>query len=134
MIYTFRARWAEQFSKGRVVLAGDALHLMPPFLGQGLNSGFRDAAALSWRLPLMLSGVARPETMLRSYQEERLEHVRDITLHCIKLGSVVCETDPLKAKQIHADLRQSREREKQNVTDLQPPSTFTTLALGRLAS
>lgn len=82
---------------------------MPPFLGQGLNSGFRDAAALAWRLPLMLSGVASPEAMLRSYQEERLEHVRSITLHCIKLGEVVCETDPEKAMAIHTELRRNRE-------------------------
>lgn len=82
---------------------------MPPFLGQGLNSGFRDAAALAWRLPLMLSGVANPEPLLRSYQEERLEHVRNITLHCIKLGEVVCQTDPEMAKVIHAELRRNRE-------------------------
>lgn len=57
----------------------------------------------------MLSGVAKPDAMLRSYQEERLEHVRNITLHCIRLGEVVCQTDPEKAKAIHAELRRNRE-------------------------
>lgn len=82
---------------------------MPPFLGQGLNSGFRDAAALAWRLPLMLNGTAGPETMLRTYQEERLDHVRNITLECIRLGEVVCQRDPEMAKAIHAALRENRE-------------------------
>lgn len=65
---------------GRVLLAGDALHLMPPFMGQGLNSGLRDAGALAWRLPLMLSGVAKPEALLNSYGKERLEHVQWLTV------------------------------------------------------
>ena len=79
VIYTFNARWANEFYKGRVILAGDALHLMPPFIGQGLNSGFRDAGALSWRLPLILRGIADPQAMLQSYQEERLSHVQQLT-------------------------------------------------------
>lgn len=80
MIYTFRARWANEFFKNRVTLAGDALHLMPPFIGQGLNSGFRDAAALAWRLPLILSGIAKPDGLLLSYQNERLHHIRYLTV------------------------------------------------------
>lgn len=70
----------DNFVKGRVTLAGDALHQMPPFMGQGLNSGFRDAAALAWRLPLILSGVANADAVLRSYQEERLDHVSRLTV------------------------------------------------------
>ncbi len=80
VIYTFNARWANEFHKGRVTLAGDALHLMPPFIGQGLNSGFRDAAALAWRLPLILSGLAEREALLQSYQNERLDHIRKLTV------------------------------------------------------
>lgn len=56
----------------------------------------------------MLSGVASSDALLSSYQEERLEHVREITLRCIKLGEVVCETDPFKAKAIHSELRRNR--------------------------
>jgi 2-polyprenyl-6-methoxyphenol hydroxylase-like FAD-dependent oxidoreductase len=62
------------------MLAGDAFHLMPPFIGQGLNSGFRDAAALAWRLPLLVSGVCSSQNILQSYHSERLEHVRKLTV------------------------------------------------------
>jgi 2-polyprenyl-6-methoxyphenol hydroxylase-like FAD-dependent oxidoreductase len=53
---------------------------MPPFIGQGLNSGFRDAAALGWRLPLLLNGLAKDEKLLASYQSERLDHVVKLTV------------------------------------------------------
>jgi 2-polyprenyl-6-methoxyphenol hydroxylase-like FAD-dependent oxidoreductase len=62
------------------MLAGDAFHLMPPFIGQGLNSGFRDAAALAWRLPLLVSGVCSSQSLLQSYHSERLDHVRKLTV------------------------------------------------------
>ena len=61
-------------------IAGDALHLMPPFIGQGLNSGFRDAGALAWRLPMLLQGEWSSAALLKSYQTERLEHVRKLTV------------------------------------------------------
>lgn len=83
VIYTFNARWANEFYKDRVALAGDALHLMPPFIGQGLNSGFRDAAALAWRLPLMISELGDPRTLLKTYQTERMEHLRKLTVRWI---------------------------------------------------
>ncbi|BEI84608.1 hypothetical protein CcaverHIS002_0500090 [Cutaneotrichosporon cavernicola] len=105
VIYTFKARWANEFFKDRVTLAGDALHQMPPFIGQGMNSGFRDAGALAWRLPLMLSGAADPTKLFQSYQEERLPHVRTLTEYCIDLGGVICETDPVKSKESHDALR-----------------------------
>ena len=62
------------------MLAGDAVHLMPPFIGQGLSSGFWDAGALAWRLPLILSGMADPDKLLMAYQIERLDHVRKLTV------------------------------------------------------
>ncbi|BEJ16608.1 hypothetical protein CspHIS471_0600090 [Cutaneotrichosporon sp. HIS471] len=116
VIYTFKARWANEFFKDRVTLAGDALHQMPPFIGQGMNSGFRDAGALAWRLPLMLSGAADPTKLFQSYQEERLSHVRTLTVSylttsligkefCIDLGGIICETNPIKSKESHAALR-----------------------------
>ena len=72
--YTFRARTAGRWRSGRVFLLGDAAHEMPPFIGQGLGSGLRDAHNLAWKLDLVLRGVA-PERLLDTYQAERLPHV-----------------------------------------------------------
>ncbi|TLD14346.1 uncharacterized protein PgNI_05119 [Pyricularia grisea] len=103
-LYTFRARWAGEWRKGRVFLAGDACHQMPPFLGQGMNSGLRDATALAWRLRLALDGKAS-EFLLDSYSTERLAHVRAIINHSVLLGKVICETDEAKAAAYAKDLR-----------------------------
>ncbi|KAK9896748.1 FAD/NAD(P)-binding domain-containing protein [Cystobasidium minutum MCA 4210] len=105
VIYTFKARWANEFYKERVLLAGDALHLMPPFIGQGLNSGIRDAAAIAWRLPLILNGLANQDALFKSFQNERVEHLEKITRHCILLGEAICETDHEKSAELHRTLR-----------------------------
>lgn len=103
-LYTFRARWAEEWKRGNVFLAGDAAHQMPPFIGQGLNSGFRDANALAWRLALVVKGKSSPE-VLESYTTERLAHIQALTKHCILLGKIICELDPTKARKTHESIR-----------------------------
>jgi len=94
--YTFRARWAEQWHRSRVVLAGDAAHQMPPFLGQGFNSGVRDAVNLAWRLDLLIAGYGSP-ALLDHYEAERKAHVRQIIEATVHAGRLICVTDPEEA-------------------------------------
>ena len=97
-VYTFRGCWADRWKQGRLLLAGDAAHLMPPFLAQGLCSGMRDAMALAWRLPMVLRGDA-PETLLDSYGAERSAHVQEIIERAVAIGRVICVLDPAEAEQ-----------------------------------
>jgi 3-(3-hydroxy-phenyl)propionate hydroxylase len=73
--YTFRAEVADRWRAGRVLLAGDAAHLSPPFVGQGLGLGLRDVHQLAWKLAAVLAGEAAEE-LLDSYQGEREQHAR----------------------------------------------------------
>ncbi len=95
VVYTFRGRWADSWRAGRVMLAGDAAHLMPPFLAQGLCSGLRDALALAWRLPCALSGH---DWVLDSYGPERLQHCRELIEQAVELGRGICILDPAEAE------------------------------------
>ncbi|MGB5948532.1 MAG: bifunctional 3-(3-hydroxy-phenyl)propionate/3-hydroxycinnamic acid hydroxylase [Parvibaculum sp.] len=88
-VYRFHAVHARMWRKGRVLLAGDAAHQMPPFMGQGLCSGTRDAANLAWKLAACLNGRAS-DALLDSYQRERDPHVRAITEMAVFMGKVVC--------------------------------------------
>ena len=74
-VYTFRARLATRFQVGRVFLLGDAAHLTPPFIGQGLAAGLRDADNLAWKIASVRSGRATPD-LLTTYQAERRPHAR----------------------------------------------------------
>jgi 2-polyprenyl-6-methoxyphenol hydroxylase-like FAD-dependent oxidoreductase len=95
-VYTFNARYCEQWRAGRVLLAGDAAHLMPPFAGQGMCSGLRDAANLAWKLDLVLAGVAA-DALLDSYQSERLPSVKAALEFSMELGKVICVPDTAEA-------------------------------------
>ncbi len=95
VVYTFRGRWADAWRQGRVMLAGDAAHLMPPFLAQGLCSGLRDALALAWRLPYALSGH---DWVLDSYGPERIQHCRELIENAVTLGRDICILDPAEAE------------------------------------
>ncbi len=91
-VYTFRGSWTDQWKKGRVMLAGDAAHLMPPFLGQGLCAGMRDALALSWRLAAVVRDTASTD-ILESYGPERREHVVEIIRQAVEIGRLICMVD-----------------------------------------
>jgi 3-(3-hydroxy-phenyl)propionate hydroxylase len=91
-VYRFHALVAEQWRDGRVLLAGDAAHQMPPFAGQGMCSGIRDAANLAWKIAAVVRGEAG-EDVLDSYQVEREPHVRAIISTAIAMGEVVCILD-----------------------------------------
>lgn len=95
-VYTFQARWAHRWRRGRLMIAGDAAHLMPPFAGQGMCAGLRDAMNLGWKLDLVLRGAA-DETLLDTYDTERLPHVRHFIDLSMALGQVICLTDPDEA-------------------------------------
>lgn len=105
--YRFHALVASQWRKGRVFLAGDAAHMQPPFLGQGMCQGVRDVTNLSWKLASVLKGEvqgAAAEALLDSYGTERKAHVRELTSRIKQVGAVICERDPAKARERDARL------------------------------
>jgi flavoprotein hydroxylase len=95
-VYTFNARYAERWRAGRVFLAGDAAHQMPPFAGQGMCAGLRDAANLAWKLALVVDGGAH-DALLDTYVQERLPSARQAIEFSVELGKVICVPDPDEA-------------------------------------
>jgi 3-(3-hydroxy-phenyl)propionate hydroxylase len=86
--YIFRAQVADRWRAGRVLLAGDAAHLSPPFIGQGLGLGLRDAHQLAWKLAAVLAGDAGDE-LLDTYQAEREPHARALIRVAQLLGRLM---------------------------------------------
>jgi 3-(3-hydroxy-phenyl)propionate hydroxylase len=95
--YRFHALVARQWRRGRVFLAGDAAHQQPPFTGQGMCQGIRDAANLTWKLHYVLSGKAG-ERLLDTYESERSQHVRRLIEVIKEIGKVIGERDPEAAR------------------------------------
>ena len=83
--YTFRARLASRFQTGRIFLLGDAAHLTPPFIGQGLAAGLRDADNLAWKLAHVLTGRAGAG-LLASYEAERRPHAKALIQKAVRVG------------------------------------------------
>jgi 3-(3-hydroxy-phenyl)propionate hydroxylase/flavoprotein hydroxylase len=95
-VYRFRARTTQTMRAGRALLAGDSAHEMPPFLGEGLCAGLRDANSLAWRLDLLLRGVAR-DNLLDTYTSERRHQNEAAIALSMATGKLTSTLDPKKA-------------------------------------
>jgi 3-(3-hydroxy-phenyl)propionate hydroxylase len=92
-VYTFRAAIASRWRLGKLLIAGDAAHLTPPFLGQGLCAGLRDVGNLAWKLGRVLRGQDGP-SLLDTYHSEREPHVREHIELAVRLGGLINATAP----------------------------------------
>jgi 3-(3-hydroxy-phenyl)propionate hydroxylase len=120
--YRFHALVARDWRRGRVFIAGDAAHQQPPFTGQGMCQGVRDVANLSWKLQRVLDGSAG-DALLDTYQAERSAHVRRLTTLIKGIGQLICERDPVAARERDARLLREAGGEIKTVArqDLIPP-------------
>ena len=129
--YRFHALVADDWRAGRVLLAGDAAHQTPPFMGQGMCQGLRDAGNLAWKLAAVQRGEA-DEALLDSYTAERRPHVEATTLMAKQLGVMLSERDPQRARE--RDARMLREAGGAAPTlvrqELIPPLRHGLLAVG----
>jgi flavoprotein hydroxylase len=126
-VYTFQARYADRWRVGRLLLAGDSAHLMPPFAGQGMCSGLRDAANLAWKLDLVLAGRAK-DGLLDTYTDERRAHVQHAIGMSVNLGKVICQPDPAAAADRDTVMLATRERN----AAAQQPAVYRSLTEGAL--
>ncbi|MGW7727834.1 bifunctional 3-(3-hydroxy-phenyl)propionate/3-hydroxycinnamic acid hydroxylase [Streptomyces canus] len=130
--YTFHALLAERLRVGRCFLLGDAAHMMPPFAGQGLNSGVRDAANLCWKAADVLAGRAT-EALLDTYDTERRPHAQAMIDLSVRLGRLVMTTDHRRARLrdlcVRAALRSRRGRRYLTEMRYRPDTRVTTGAV-----
>ncbi len=104
VVYTFHGLAAERWRRDRLFVMGDAAHQMPPFLGQGMCAGIRDAANLAWKLDFVLRGRA-PDELLDTYQSERAPHVRTVIELAVGIGRIIQTTDQQIAAERDAHFR-----------------------------
>jgi 2-polyprenyl-6-methoxyphenol hydroxylase-like FAD-dependent oxidoreductase len=121
-VYTFRSLLADTWRRGRMLIAGDAAHVMPPFMGQGMCAGLRDVWNLAWKLGLVLDGRA-DDMLLDTYQRERRPHVSDIVDLSMFLGRIICIPDEAKAAERDAAFLDGQ---------VPPPPPFPSLTDGLL--
>ena len=107
VVYRFHGLVAQSWRRGRILIAGDAAHQMPPFAGQGMCAGIRDAQNLAWKLGAVIAGTAPPD-LLDSYQAEREPHIRHIIETVIAMGNIICLRDAQAAAARDAGMLASR--------------------------
>jgi 3-(3-hydroxy-phenyl)propionate hydroxylase len=95
--YMFHALVADQWRHGRIFLAGDAAHMTPPFMAQGMAQGMRDAQNLAWKLAAVVRHGGSMNCLMDTYQAERRPHVIATTTRTIELGRIICERDEAAA-------------------------------------
>jgi 3-(3-hydroxy-phenyl)propionate hydroxylase len=126
-VYRFHARSCERYSRGRVFLVGDAAHITPPFIGQGLVSGLRDAANLAWKLAWVVRGRAR-DSILESYDQERRPHATKMIELAQLMGQLVMPRNAALAVLVHGALKLVRSvpglREHVDELGLKPKPQF----------
>jgi 3-(3-hydroxy-phenyl)propionate hydroxylase len=106
-VYRFHARACARFSKGRVFLVGDAAHVTPPFVGQGLVAGLRDASNLAWKLAWVLRHGAAA-SVLDSYDLERRPHAVEMINLARFAGMLIMPRSPARAWLIHGGIKALR--------------------------
>jgi 3-(3-hydroxy-phenyl)propionate hydroxylase len=126
-VYRFHARAVDSFSRGRVFLAGDAAHITPPFVGQGLVAGLRDAANLCWKLAWVVHGQAAPH-ILGSYDQERRPHAKAMIGLAKFMGKLVMPRNLVTAFFMHGAMRLLRcipgLRDYFEELGIKPPNVF----------
>ena len=103
-VYRYHARVAARWAVGRVLLAGDAAHLSPPFAGQGMNSGIRDSHNLGWKLAAVLRG-RMGSGLLATYEAERRPHVAEMIRLALRMGRIMAPRNGLEAGAVAFTLR-----------------------------
>jgi 3-(3-hydroxy-phenyl)propionate hydroxylase len=107
-VYTFHSVLAAGWRAGRLLIAGDAAHQTPPFMGQGMCAGIRDAANLAWKLADVINGAA-DERLLDTYESERSPHVRVFIEEAVRLGRIIRDTEQAVAAGGDAMARREQE-------------------------
>lgn len=128
-VYRFHALIAEQWQQGRIFLVGDSAHQTPPFFGQGLCHGIRDAANLAWKLEMVLRGDAAP-ALLGTYQVEREPQVRAVVAAAVGAGRSLCTLDAEQAALRDAAMTDAAAVAVPAYVDLIPALTSGVLAGG----
>jgi 3-(3-hydroxy-phenyl)propionate hydroxylase len=106
-VYAFHALIADRWNTPRIYLAGDAAHLSPPFAGQGMNSGLRDAFNLGWKLAKVVRGEVGPG-LLATYFEERAPHAKSLIQMAVNMGRIMMPTSAFQALLVQGLFRLTR--------------------------